>query len=136
MIPKRSSAPRPNPASGQERRKHPRTKCCIATEMREAANKIPLWGNVRNTSRGGCYVETPAPVVRASEVEIGVSTVAGTIWVTGTVIRNDPGRGIAVRFHTSNEQRMDEVNTYLDWVERTTTAYEREHGYLAALKRK
>jgi PilZ domain len=136
VIAKRSSVCRRNGASGQERRKHPRRTCCIATEMRETANKAPVWGNVRNTSEGGCYVETPAPVVRASEVEIGVSTIAGTMWVTGTVIRNDPGRGIAVRFYTDTERRVQEVKTYLEWVERTTTAYEREHGYLAELKRK
>src|SRR5579864_3459583 len=42
------------PSSAQDRRQHPRIKCFVAVELRVDHNEAPIWGNLSNTSLGGC----------------------------------------------------------------------------------
>src|SRR5580704_18323390 len=47
-----------SPNWGQDRRRHPRIKCFVAVELRVNDGDAPIWGNLSNTSLGGCQVET------------------------------------------------------------------------------
>ena len=49
-----------SPNWGQDRRRHPRIKCFVAVELRVNDADAPIWGNLSNTSLGGCQVETAA----------------------------------------------------------------------------
>jgi len=46
------------PSWGQDRRRYPRIKCFVAVELKVGGAEAPVWGNLSNTSMGGCYVET------------------------------------------------------------------------------
>ena len=63
----------------------------------------PIWGNLSNTSVGGCLVETATPVKPGAKVEIGLWLANGKIWVkgfaiSGVVTRSGPTAGVRVRF--------------------------------------
>src|SRR5450432_3200309 len=51
-----------SPNWGSDRRQHPRIKCFVAVELRVDEASTPIWGNLSNTSAGGCLVETATPV--------------------------------------------------------------------------
>src|SRR5271170_1968525 len=43
------------PSWGEDRRRYPRMKCFVAVELRMEGSATPVWGNLSNTSRGGCF---------------------------------------------------------------------------------
>ena len=51
-----------SPNWGSDRRRHPRIKCFVAVELHVDESPHPIWGNLSNTSAGGCLVETVTPV--------------------------------------------------------------------------
>src|SRR3989442_14520023 len=60
------------PSWGQDRRRHPRMKCFVAVELCVGGSATPIWGNLSDTSLGGCFVETATPVPSGADVEIGL----------------------------------------------------------------
>ena len=43
-------------ASQDNRRRHTRIKCFVPVELRLSNSAVPIWGNLANTSLGGCFV--------------------------------------------------------------------------------
>ena len=87
----------------QDRRRHPRIKCFVAVELRVNDGDVPIWGNLSNTSMGGCQVETAAQISGGAKVEIGLWVASGKIWVkglalNGVVTRSAPAGGVRIRF--------------------------------------
>src|SRR3954462_4844464 len=68
---------------GSDRRLHPRIKCFVAVELRVNDAAAPIWGNLSNTSAGGCLVETAEPVKPGATVAVGLWVPSGKIWVKG-----------------------------------------------------
>ena len=92
-----------SPNWGSDRRRHPRIKCFVAVELRVDEASSPIWGNLSNTSAGGCLVETATPVKSGAKVEIGLWVPNGKIWVkgfalSGVVTRSGPANGVRVHF--------------------------------------
>src|SRR5271165_6436406 len=92
-----------SPNWGSDRRKHPRIRCFVAVEIHVNDATTPLWGNLSNTSVGGCLVETATPVPPGAKVEVGLWLANGKIWVkglavNGTVTRSGRAAGMRVRF--------------------------------------
>ncbi len=92
-----------SPNWGSDRRRHPRIKCFVAVELRVDETPTPIWGNLSNTSVGGCLVETAHPVKPGAKVEIGLWVPNGKIWVkgfalSGVVTRSGPANGVRVHF--------------------------------------
>src|SRR5271156_6980218 len=91
-----------SPNWGSDRRRHPRIKCFVAVELHVDDAPTPIWGNLSNTSVGGCLVETASPVKPGSKVEIGLWLANGKIWVKGFaisgVVTRSPASGIRLRF--------------------------------------
>src|SRR5437660_11680104 len=74
------------PNWGSDRRRHPRLKCFVAVELRVDETPVSIWGNLSNTSVGGCLVETAHPVKPGAKVEIGLWVPNGKIWIKGFVL--------------------------------------------------
>ena len=124
----------------EDRRKHPRLKCFVAVELRVERSEKPVWGNLSNTSMGGCYIETAAPVHTNAEVEVGLWVASGKIWVkgmvlTGVVTKSSPSFGVRVKFIDLAATERESLKQFLKYIENTNTGYQKEHGYLAQLKR-
>ena len=127
----------PNWAS--DRRKHPRIKCFVAVELRVDESSHPIWGNLSNTSAGGCLVETAKPVKSGSKVEIGLWVPNGKIWVkgfalSGVVTRSGPATGVRVRFDGMGPAERDNLTQFLKFVQESTRTSKSENGYIQMLK--
>ena len=127
------------PSWGEDRRRYPRIKCFVAVELKVDGSDMPVWGNLSNTSMGGCYVETVTPVKSGADVEIGLWVSSGKIWVkglilNGIVIKSNPCFGVRVRFDVAGIQR-ESLKQFLKFVESSTKAEQSEHSYLQKLQK-
>ena len=127
------------PNWGSDRRRHPRIKCFVAVELRVDEVPTPIWGNLSNTSAGGCLVETAQPVKAGSKVEIGLWVPNGKIWVkgfalSGVVSRSGPANGVRVHFGGMAPTERDNLRQFLKFVQQTTRASQSESSYLQLLK--
>jgi len=126
------------PSWGQDRRRYPRIKCFVAVELRPEGSDTPIWGNLSNTSLGGCLVETPTPVPTGVQLKVGLWLANGKIWVKGLVLngvatRSNPA--VRIKFGELEPEERENLRQFLRFVESTTRGYFTEHGYLAQLKR-
>jgi hypothetical protein len=111
----------------------------VAVELHVNGAPLPLWGNLSNTSMGGCQVETAAHVSGGAEVEIGLWVASGKIWVkglalNGVVIRGAPAAGIRIRFSSLHPPEKENLRQFLKYVQETTKAAKSEKSYLQLLK--
>jgi PilZ domain-containing protein len=128
------------PSWGQDRRKYPRLKCFVAVEIHLEGSSTPIWGNLSDTSLGGCFVESSSPVSAGAKVEIGLWLSSGKLWVKGIVLngvvtKSTPSFGIRVRFSDLESAERETLREFLKFVESTTRGYKKDHGYLAQIKR-
>lgn len=128
-----------SPNWGSDRRRHPRLKCFVAVELHVDEDPTPIWGNLSNTSVGGCLVETASPVKPGSKVEIGLWLANGKIWVkgfaiSGVVTRSGPASGVRLRFDVMAPPERDSLRQFLKFVQDTTRASHSENSYLQLLK--
>jgi len=122
-----------------DRRRHPRIKCFVAVEIRVDGSSSPIWGNLSNTSAGGCLVETANPVQSGAEVEIGLWLPNGKLWVkgfalTGVVTRSGPTTGVRVRFAGMSPADRENLRQFLKFVQDTIRASKSENSYIQMLK--
>ena len=128
-----------SPNFGSDRRRHPRIKCFVAVELRVDEVTTPIWGNLSNTSVGGCLVETATPVKAGAKVEIALWVPNGKIWIkgfalSGVVTRSGPATGVRVRFDGMQPAERDSLRQFLKFVQETTRASANENGYFQFLK--
>jgi hypothetical protein len=124
---------------GDDRRRHPRIKCFVAVEMRIDGVTTPIWGNLCNTSVGGCLVETANPVKSGISVEIALWVASGKIWVkgfalSGIVTRSAPTTGVRLRFANMEPTERDNLRQFLKYVQETTKSLRSESSYMQLLK--
>jgi hypothetical protein len=127
------------PSWGQDRRRFPRIKCFVAVELKVDGSEIPVWGNLSNTSMGGCYIETVSPIKSGADVQIGLWVANGKLWVkgmtlNGIVIKSNPSFGVRVRFDLESAQR-ETLRQFLKFVETTSRAEQSERSYLQKLRK-
>jgi PilZ domain-containing protein len=127
------------PSWGEDRRRYPRMKCFVAVELRMDGSPAPVWGNLSNTSRGGCFVETATMLGNGARLEIGLWVANGKIWVKGLIINGIVTRsnsfGLRIKFAEMEPSERERLREFLKFVENTTKGYHFEHGYLAQIKR-
>jgi len=128
-----------SPNWGSDRRRHPRIKCFVAVELRVDEAPNPIWGNLSNTSAGGCLVETASPVNPGAKVEIGLWVPNGKIWVkgfalSGVVTRSAPANGVRVRFDGMTSSERDSLRQFLKFVQEATNSSRSESSYIQLLK--
>jgi hypothetical protein len=127
------------PSIGQDRRKYPRIKCFVAVELRVEGSDTPLWGNLSNTSLGGCLAESPAMIEPGKNIEIGLWVANGTLWIkgivlTGVVTQSTPSSGVRIKFTAMESPERETLRQFLRFVENTNQSYQHDHGYLAQMK--
>jgi hypothetical protein len=127
------------PNAAGDRRHHPRIRCFVAVELRVDDAEKPIWGNLFNTSVGGCLVETAEPVKSGSKVEIGLWLANGKIWVkgfalTGVVTQNTSASGVRLRFNAMETGDRENLRQFLRYVQEGARAKRSENSYMALLK--
>jgi PilZ domain-containing protein len=128
------------PNSPHDRRRYPRLRCFVAVELRVEGSSAPIWGNLADTSRGGCFVETPAPMETGTQLEIGLWVANGKLWVkgmvlTGVVTRATPRCGVRIKFAELDSAGRETLREFLKFIESTTKRQRSEHAYITELKR-
>jgi PilZ domain len=128
-----------SPNWGSDRRRHPRIKCFVAVELKVDDGPNPIWGNLSNTSAGGCLIETATPVKAGAKVEIGLWVPNGKIWVkgfalSGVVTRRASANAIRVRFEQMSPTERDSLRQFLKFIQETTRANQSESNYIQLLK--
>jgi PilZ domain len=128
-----------SPNWGQDRRRHPRIKCFVAVELRVDNADAPIWGNLSNTSLGGCEVETSIHISGGAKVEIGLWVASGKIWVkglalNGVVTRSAPAAGMRIRFAGMDPAEKENLRQFLKYVQETTRVSKNENTYMRLLK--
>src|SRR5262249_30656056 len=128
------------PSWGQDRRKYPRMKCFVAVEVRVEGSETPIWGNLSNTSLGGCLVQTPSIVDTGKKIEIGLWVANGKLWVKGVILNGvvtgiKASEGIRIKFAEMEASERETLRHFLKFVESTTKSYTQTNGYLAQMKR-
>jgi|SRR5271156_5583425 len=128
-----------SPNWGQDRRRHPRIKCFVAVELHVDNTDTPIWGNLSNTSMGGCQVETAGQISGGAKVEIGLWVASGKIWVkglalNGVVTRSAPVGCVRLRFAGLDAAEKENLRQFLKYVQETTRASKSESSYLQLLK--
>jgi hypothetical protein len=98
-----------------------------------------IWGNLSNTSAGGCLVETASPVKPNSKVDIGLWVPNGKIWVkgfalTGIVTRSTGSNGVRLRFDGMSAGERDNLRQFLKFVQEMTRASKSESTYIQLIK--
>jgi len=122
-----------------DRRRHPRIKCFVAVELRVDDSPDSIWGNLSNTSAGGCLVETASPVQPGAKVEIGLWVPNGKLWVkgfalSGVVTRSAATNGLRIRFGSMSSGERENLREFLKFVQETTRASRNETSYLQMVK--
>ena len=118
----------------KNRRLYPRMKGRITIEFRPDGSDIPVLGNLTNISLGGCYVETSIILAPDSRLLLNFSMDNNNLQAEGSVVRSDPGMGLAIKFKEGNRETRAHLQDILDFVDRATRLYDNE--YLAKLGRK
>jgi hypothetical protein len=98
-----------------------------------------MWGNLSNTSLGGCQVGTSAQISAGSNVEIGLWVANGKIWVkglalNGVVSRSTSAQGLRIRFAGMDSTSKENLRQFLKYVQEITRASKSEMTYLQLLK--
>jgi diguanylate cyclase (GGDEF)-like protein/putative nucleotidyltransferase with HDIG domain len=120
--------------SRKNRRLYPRMKGRITIEFRPEGSDIPVLGNLTNISLGGCYVETSIIMAPDSRLVLNFAIDDGPLTAEGSVVRSDPGMGLAIKFKEGNRDNRVHLQKILEYVENKTRAYDSE--YLTRLGRK
>jgi PilZ domain len=128
------------PQTGQDRRHFARIKCFVAIELHIEGMEAPVWGNLSNVSRGGCFVETAAPIPPGKKVGIGLWVASGKIWVKGVILngvvtRSAPSFGVRVKFSETELSEKEHLREFLKFVESATRKGHSGNAYVAQLKR-
>src|SRR5437660_3967985 len=128
-----------SPNIGADRRHHPRIRCFVAVELLVDESNTPIWGNLCNTSVGGCLVETATAVKSGAKVEVGLWVASGKIWVkgfalSGIVTRSASTTGVRVRFAGLEPAERDNLRQFLKYVQETSRVSRSESSYLQLLK--
>lgn len=124
----------------QDRRRFARIKCFVAVELHIEGVEAPVWGNLSNVGRGGCFVETATPIPPGRSVGIGLWVANGKIWVkgvilTGIVTRSAPSFGVRVKFSEAELMEKEHLREFLKFIESAARKGQSENGYVAQLKR-
>jgi hypothetical protein len=127
-----------SPNWSDDRRRYRRVKCFVAVELRVDGADAPIWGNLSNTSLGGCQVETAGTISEGAKVEIGLWVASGKIWVKGLALNGVVTRGasagrVRLRFEMDHSER-ENLKQFLKYVQETTRASSNESSYLQLLK--
>jgi diguanylate cyclase (GGDEF)-like protein/putative nucleotidyltransferase with HDIG domain len=113
--------------SRKNRRLYPRMKCRVTIELRPQDGEVPVLGNLIDVSLGGCYVETSALMPAGSKLKVIFSIDDGRLQAAGSVVRTDPGSGIAIRFNDMNREDRDKMHKVLEFVHNSTMFYDNRY---------
>jgi diguanylate cyclase (GGDEF)-like protein len=117
----------------KNRRMFPRMKSRVTIELHTANGTVPILANLIDVSLGGCFVETSAILQAGSALKLIFSIDDGKLHADGTVLRIDPGTGLAIQFDDMNRENRERIPRILEYLQNATKFY--DNRYLSELRR-
>lgn len=117
----------------KNRRMFPRMKSRVTIELQTADGTAPILGNLVDISLGGCFVETSAILQAGRPLKLVFSIDDGKLFAEGSVLRIDPGTGVAIQFNDMNRENRERIPRILEFVQNATTFY--DNRYLTELRK-
>jgi diguanylate cyclase (GGDEF)-like protein/putative nucleotidyltransferase with HDIG domain len=111
----------------KNRRTHPRMKCRVTIELRPENGDGPVFGNLTDISLGGCFVETSAIMPPGAKLKLVFSIDDGRMQAEGSVVRIDPGCGMAIRFGDMGRDEREKMHRVLEFVHNSTMFYDNKY---------
>jgi len=115
----------------KNRRLYPRLKGRVTIEFRPEGSNAPVLGNLTNISLGGCYIETSVILAPESRILMAFSMDDPSMRAEGTVVRFDPGAGLAIKFKEGNRDERAHLQKILEFVDRSSKLY--DNTYIARM---
>lgn len=114
----------PAPARQYDARRHPRTKCFLAVELRTESDSGLLIGNLSDVSEGGCCVETTRMLDHGTAVSISPLDANGMLWVRGVAVNTRLSEGsanfrIGIQFLEADHDSIHALQEFLTFVAET-----------------
>ena len=111
----------------KNRRLYPRLRGRVTVEFCPEPSDVPVLGNLTNISLGGCYIETSMILPPDSKLKIVFSIDDGHLLAEGSVVRSDPGTGLAIKFKEGSRDERVHLQKILEFVERATKQYDDQY---------
>ncbi len=116
----------------KNRRTYPRMKCRLTIELRTEGDDRPVLGHLTDISLGGCFVKTSVILPAGTRLRLVFSMDDGKLQAEGSVLRLDPGTGIAVTFGDISRDDRVNIQQVMEYVQNATAAF--DSRYVAKLK--
>jgi diguanylate cyclase (GGDEF)-like protein/putative nucleotidyltransferase with HDIG domain len=113
--------------SRKNRRLYPRMKCRVTIEMQASGSEAPVLAHLIDLSLGGCYLESSVLIPPGTTVQLVFSIDDGKLRAEGSVLRIDPGSGIAIQFNELNRENKEQMHRILEYVHNTTAFYDNRY---------
>jgi diguanylate cyclase (GGDEF)-like protein/putative nucleotidyltransferase with HDIG domain len=120
--------------SRKNRRLYPRMKGRVTIEFRPENSDAPILGNLTSISLGGCYVETSVILAPETRLHLNFSLDDGHLKAEGSIVRADPGVGLAIKFKEVSREERVHLQEILDFVDQSTKLYDSQ--YISKLLKK
>ena len=108
----------------KNRRTYPRMKCRLTIELRTEGEDRPVLGHLTDISLGGCFVKTSMILSAGTRLKLVFSMDDGKLHAEGTVLRLDPGTGIAVSFGDVSREDRTNIQRVMEYVQNATAMYD------------
>ena len=92
----------------------------------------PVLGHLTDISLGGCFVKTSVLMSAGTRLKLVFSMDDGKLQAEGTVLRLDPGTGVAVSFGDVSRGDRANIQQVMEYVQHATAAY--DNRYFAKLR--
>ena len=117
----------------KNRRLYPRMKCRVTIELQQHGESSLILGNLTDISLGGCYVETSAFLTAGTSLNLVFSIDDGKVHAEGSVLRLEPGTGIAIQFSETTRGDRGKIHQVIEYVQKASQMY--DNRYVKALGR-
>jgi len=111
----------------KNRRLYPRVSGRITVEIRQKGVDQMVLANLTNISLGGCFAETSVILPAGTALSLTFSIEEGKVEAGGTVIRLDPGSGVAISFNDSGRDDRGKIRRVLESVQKASTTYDKKY---------
>ncbi len=113
----------------KNRRLYPRMKCRVTIELRQPGDEGSslIMGNLTDISLGGCFVETSAILPAGTPLSLVFSIDDGKVPAEGSVLRLEPGSGVAVQFSELTRGDRGKIHQVIEYVTNASKSYDNHY---------
>ncbi len=99
--------------TGGNRRNNTRFDCHGRVRYQMPGVQGAAWAKLRDISRGGCYIETPATMPRTSQLSLEIEVDGLQLRTFATVQVCNPGYGMGLQFTDMSEPQREQLEEWI-----------------------